>query len=138
MNADGFYALARRLATAWSEQNTEAAVDCFTPDAIYMEPPDIQIYQGHEQLRPYFAALGAGTYMRFDYLWFDEERQVGAGEYAFGVTGKPNADHGVVVMEIRNERIAVWREYQRRGPADLDDFLAIEGKEWEWHIGNYP
>jgi ketosteroid isomerase-like protein len=138
MNTSDYVALMNRLAAAWSTQDTDAGLDCFTEDAVYMEPPDIQIYLGREQLRPYFAALKPGTYLRFHHLWFDEATQTGAGEYSFGGEGKPLADHGVMVVEIRQGKIAFWREYQRKGPAPFDQFLAVEGKAWQWHIGNYP
>jgi hypothetical protein len=26
----------------------------------------------------------------------------------------------------------------RKGPADFAEFLAVGGKQWRWHIGNYP
>lgn len=133
-----FIALMERLAHAWSEQHLEQALSCFTEDAVYMEPPDIQFYEGQAQLRPYFAALKPGTYMRFQNLWFDEARQAGAGEYSFGRAGRPTADHGVVVVEVRNGRIAFWREYQRKGPSAFKDFVGRKGKKWQWHIGNYP
>jgi ketosteroid isomerase-like protein len=138
MKQDDFNELMQRLAEAWSAHDTEAALACFAFDAIYMEPPDIQLYQGHEQLRPYFGALAEGTIMVFHNLWFDEQSQVGAGEYSFGLKGSENADHGVVVVEIREGRIAIWREYQQKGPADFRGFLSTEGKSWRWHIGNYP
>ncbi len=138
LDLEGFRDLMEALADAWSRQDTEAGLACFTPDAVYMEPPDEQIYLGHEQLRPYFAALQPGTFMRFHHLWFDAARQVGAGEYTFGAEGAANADHGVAVVEIRAGRIAHWREYQRKGPAGFDDFVSVEGKDWRWHIGNYP
>ena len=48
------------------------------------------------------------------------------------------ADHGVAVVDVRDERIAFWREYQRKGPVAFADFFAVEGKTWQWHIGNYP
>jgi hypothetical protein len=110
----------------------------FAADAVYMEPPDVQLFIGHEQLRPCFAALEPGTFMRFHNVWFDAERQVGAGEYSFGTEGKPMADHGVAVMELRAGRIAFWREYQRKGPRPFDRFLAQTGKSWRWSIKNYP
>lgn len=128
----------QQLARAWSEQNTHMALDCFTEDAVYIEPPDIQFYQGHEQLRPYFAALQPGTSMQFHHLWFDEQNQTGAGEYSFGMQDQATADHGVVVVELRDGRIAFWREYQRQGPPAFKDFTATDGKSWRWHSGNYP
>ena len=62
--------LLERLATAWSKQDTELALSCFTEDAVYMEPPDIQL--------------------------------------------------------------------QRKGPTVFCEFVARDGKTWQWHIGNYP
>lgn len=138
LNSQAFYALMEQLARAWSQQDTDSALACFSQDAVYMEPPDIQIYQGQEQLRPYFAALSPGTFMRFHNLWFDEAKQVGAGEYSFGSAGKATADHGIVVVELRDGKIAFWREYQRKGPSVFRDFIGTEGKTWQWHIGNYP
>jgi ketosteroid isomerase-like protein len=133
-----FQALMHQLAHAWSIQDTESALACFTPDAVYMEPPDIQLYQGHGQLRAYFAALTPGTYMRFHNLWFDPIKQIGIGEFSFGIAGKPTADHGIVVIELRNARITHWREYQRKGPASFEEFTGTSNKTWQWHIGNYP
>jgi ketosteroid isomerase-like protein len=138
VNTQEFRVRMEQLAAAWSHQDTEAALSCFTPDAVYTEPPDIQFYTGHEQLRPYFAALTPGTFMQFHQLWFDEATQRGAGEYSFGVTGKPTADHGIVVVALRDGLIARWREYQRKGPAAFEEFIGITNKTWQWHSGNYP
>lgn len=138
LNTREFQTLMGQLARAWSQQDTEAALACFTQDAVYIEPPDIQFYTGQEQLRPYFAALKPGTFMRFHNLWFNEPDQVGAGEYSFGVSGHATADHGIIVVELRDRKIASWREYQRQGPSGFQDFIATTGKTWQWHIGNYP
>lgn len=138
LNTQEFQALMEQLARAWSQQDTESALACFTPEAAYIEPPDIQFYKGQEQLRPYFAALKSGTFMYFHNLWFDELNQRGAGEYSFGMTGKTTADHGVAVVELRDGQIAFWREYQRKGPSVFQDFIALTDKTWQWHIGNYP
>ena len=138
LNAQGFFALMEQLAEAWSRQDTDSALACFSPEAVYIEPPDIQFFRGHEQLRPYFGALKPGIFMRLHNLWFDETRQMGAGEYSFGSAGKATANHGVVVVELRDGRIAFWREYQRTGPPTFQDFIGTEGKTWQWHIGNYP
>ena len=138
MNQGEFRELMERLARGWSTQDTDLALSCFTPDAVYMEPPDLQLFVGHDQLRPYFAALTPGTYMRFRVLAFDEDAQVGAGEYAFGSEEEDTADHGVAVVELENGRIRFWREYQRKGPPAVEEFLRVDGKRWQWHIGNYP
>ena len=138
MTAAEFRELLERLAHAWTTQDTELGLECFAENASYTEPPDLQLYVGHEQLRPYFAALTPGTLMQFHTVAFDEQAQRGFGEYSFGHERSERADHGVAVVEIAEGRIAVWREYQRKGPAASPEFTAIEGKSWEWHIGNYP
>lgn len=125
MTTPEFRNLLQELARAWNEQNTEAGLACFTEDADYREPPDLQSVQGHAELRPYFDALEPGTYMRFHHIWFDEASQTGVGEYTFGHTGQPGALHGVCVVTLRAGRIAVWREYQRRGPADFGVFIGV-------------
>jgi len=130
--------LMEEVARAWSQQDTESALRCFAGDAVYFEPPDIQFYKGQDQLRAYFAALTPDTFMVFHNLWFDESKQVGAGEFSFGVKAKSTADHGVVIAEIRDGKIASWREYQRKGPSPFEEFVRLDGKRWQWHIGNYP
>jgi len=42
-----FETLLHTLAEAWNTGNTVKAVACFTADAVYLEPPDKQIYKGH-------------------------------------------------------------------------------------------
>jgi ketosteroid isomerase-like protein len=133
-----FRQLVQRLAAAWEQQDTETAVGCFTSDADYLEPPDVQLFRGSDELRAYFGALTPGTTMTLRHVWFDEPRQVGAAEYSFGGAGQPTAVHGVAVLEIRDGLISRWREYQQRGPAGFDEFLSSEGKEWQWSIRNYP
>jgi hypothetical protein len=138
INDQGFVALMERLARAWSAQDTDSAVACFTFNAVYMQPPDIQFYSGHAELRAYFAALRPGTYLQYHNLWFDETRQVGCVEFSFGVEGRPRADHGLIIVELRDALISHWREYVQKGPADFSEFIASDGKTWQWHIGNYP
>jgi hypothetical protein len=133
-----FRELLERLARAWSTQDTELGLACFTVDAVYTEPPDIQLYVGHDQLRPYFAALTPGTRMRFHTIAFDESAQRGTGEFTFGDEDGATANHGVAIVDVDGDRIRAWREYQRKGPASFDEFVAVDGKTWQWHIGNYP
>lgn len=139
IDAAAFRRLVERVATGWETGDVEGALAAFAPDAVYMEPPDIQLYVGHDQLRPYFAAVPAGTLMRLAHVSFDEATQTGAAEYTFASEPEDaDADHGVVIIDVRDGRIARWREYQVKGPADWDDFLAVDGKDWTWTIETYP
>jgi hypothetical protein len=133
-----FRTLLEELARAWETQNPAAAVDLFTPDATYLQPPDVQFFVGHSQLRSYFGAVAAGTRMEWHSVWFDSVSQLGAGEFSFGVAERANATHGVAIVQLRDGRIASWHEYLQTGPASRADFLGPEGKDWKWHIGNYP
>jgi hypothetical protein len=113
-------------------------VSCFTEDAVYMQPPDQQLYRGASELRPFFGALKPGTFMTFHHVAFDERTQVGFGEFSFGNVRDKDADHGVAVVELRGGRIASWREYFYSGPPSFDAFVATTGKNWKWTIRNYP
>jgi ketosteroid isomerase-like protein len=128
-----YAALMQQLAVAWSTQDTESGLACFTEDAIYMEPPDLQLFLGHEQLRPYFGALTPGYFMQFHNLWFDEPTQTGTGKYSFGNEERDYSLHGVCVTEIRDGRIAFWREYQRKGPKLFEDFINKNRNDWQNH-----
>jgi hypothetical protein len=133
-----FRELVEQVARGWETGDVEAALASFTHDAVYMEPPDVQLFVGHAQLRRYFAAVTPGTLMTLWHVSFDEPTQIGAVEYTFA-SGRddPAADHGVAILELRAGLIARWREYQTKGPADQRRFVAIDGKNWRWHAGNY-
>ncbi len=130
--------LLNRLSTAWSDCDAAAAADCFTSEAVYMEPPDRQLFTGRDQLTAYFSPLEPGTYLDVQEFWFDKRSQTGAMEFTFGTIGADSADHGVVVLAFRQRKISSWREYLPKGPSAFSEFTSVEGKPWEWHIGNYP
>lgn len=129
-----FVALMNRVAEGWRTNNTDLALSAFTEDAVYMEPPDLHLFRGHTELRRFFDAVNPGSSMVWHRLWFDEESRIGAGEYTFHNRGRTTAAHGVAVVEIRDGKIAVWREYQRRGVIDFQEFLKIDGKQWKWTV----
>jgi len=132
-----FQKLMKNIGEGWSTQNTEKALSSFDEDAIYMEPPNNQYFRGHRQLKPYFDKLTSVHKMEFHNLWFNSKTQSGTGEFTFSY-GTDTSTVGVVVVELGNGKIKFWREYLQIGPTDFKDFLRIENKEWEWHIGNYP
>ncbi|MEO5950882.1 MAG: hypothetical protein ABIQ44_00260, partial [Chloroflexia bacterium] len=108
----------------WADNDTPMSLAHFTEDAVYIEPPDLQRYKGHIELRLFFNDLEVGSMMKWHNLWFDEAAQRGAGEYSFSLGGWENkANHGVAVVEMRDGKIAVWREYQRRGVASFESFV---------------
>lgn len=130
LNSAQFARFMQRLAQTWADNDTPMSLAHFTEDAVYIEPPDLQRYKGHNQLRVFFNELTPGTTVTWHNLWFDEESQRGAGEYSFALGGWENeANHGAAIVEFRDGKIAVWREYQRRGVKEFESFLEGEGSK---------
>jgi hypothetical protein len=123
MDAAGFRSLLETVRRAWVDGDTEAALACFTDDARYTEPPDAQHYQGRQQLWEFFGGDDPPPMsMSWHTVVFDEELQMGAGEYTFTGT---RTYHGVAVIRLRKERISNWREYQHPSDLDWESFTAL-------------
>ena len=77
--------------------------------------------------------------MHFHHLMLDETGRIGAGRVLVRHRSRsaPRTT-GLQIVELEEERIAFWREYQRKGPTPFSEFIERDGKVWQWHIGNYP
>jgi hypothetical protein len=135
---EAFTELIATVAKGWMTQRPELALACFSPEAVYLEPPDIQLFIGHDQLRPYFAAVPAGTEMTIHRVWFDPVTQTGSFEYTFAGPGRQIASHGMTAISLVDGRIQEWCEFQREGPRAWRDFRALAEKNWRWTAENYP
>jgi ketosteroid isomerase-like protein len=117
-----FRKLMQAVADGWNEGNAQKAADCFSEDAVYVEPPDKQLYQGRAELYEFFGG-SAGTDIPMKMIWhhlaFNEEEQVGFGEYSFQMHGRY---HGIVVVKLESGLIKGWREYQVRSELDWEEF----------------
>ncbi len=139
LNATGFHQLLGEVAQGWQQGDVPRALAAFDCGAVYLQPPDQQLYVGHAQLRPYFAAVAQGTRMQWHTVAFDSATQRGLAEFTFDAPGPgARASHGVAVITLRGGRIAQWREYVTTGPAEFDAFIDTAGKAWQWTIRNYP
>ena len=119
-----FRALMTKLADAWNANDAKAAAACFTDDAVYTSPPDARVLRGREALFQFFGGpKGRPRPMKMEWhhLLFDEGQQIGAGEYTFTYQIRT---HGMVIVRLRDGRIANWREYERESPADWPTFTA--------------
>ena len=58
--------------------------------------------------------------MEWHHLVFDEEQQIGAGEYTFTYGIRT---HGMVLIRFRDRKIANWREYEIESPLDWDEMV---------------
>lgn len=123
--ASQFEKLMQTIADGWNEGNAGKAADCFNEDAVYVEPPDKQIHHGRDALYEFFGGEQGPEipmHMTWHHLAFNEEEQVGFGEYTFQMHGKY---HGIVTAKIENGLIKFWREYQYKTELSWDEFTAL-------------
>ena len=122
VSTDQFNQLMQTIVDGWNEGNARKAADCFSEDAIYVEPPDKQLYHGRVELYEFFGGdRGADLPMKmtWHHLAFDEAEQIGFGEYTFEMRGRY---HGIVVVKIEAGLIKHWREYQYRSELSWEEF----------------
>lgn len=121
---DEFERLMQTVAEGWNEGNARKAADCFSEDAIYVEPPDKQLYHGRTELYEFFGGDGGTDLpmkMTWHYLAFNEEDQIGFGEYTFEMNRRY---HGIVVVKIESGLIKGWREYQYQTELNWEEFTS--------------
>ena len=118
-----FADLLHRLADGWNSGNAQQAADCFTEDALYTEPPDKQYYSGRDALYHFFGGANgrAGEMtMVWHHIIFDEEKQIGCGEFTFTYG---DTVHGVTMLKVKDGLISNWREYWYASPLDWETFI---------------
>jgi ketosteroid isomerase-like protein len=118
MNRDDFVRLMEAIAERWIAGDTRRALELFTEDAVYMEPPDEQRYEGREELFEFFGGDDPPPMqLRWHHLVVDGD--VGAAEYTF----RGNRQyHGIAIVHLRDGKISRWREYQVESTLDWEDF----------------
>src|SRR5688572_27409671 len=100
------------LSDGWNEGNARKAADIFADNAVYEEPPKKQFYKGKKQIFEFFGGdkgVDRPMKMKWHNLAFNEDTQVGFGEYTFAMN---NQYHGIVMMQFEKGKIIRWREYQ--------------------------
>jgi hypothetical protein len=118
-----FRAILDTVAAGWNSARADLAAGCFTEQAVYIEPPNRQLYRGRAAIRDFFAASiepARPDRMRWHTVAFDVVRQVGFGEYTY--RGRQNY-HGIAVVQLDGGLIQTWREYQYGSPLSWEDFV---------------
>jgi SnoaL-like domain len=118
-----FKTLMRTVAQGWNENDARRAAECFTEDAKYSAPPNPRIRESRKALYEFFGGpTGRPRAMRMEWhhLLFDEETQIGAGEYTFEYEIRT---HGIVIVRIVNGLIANWREYEHESPLSWKEMV---------------
>ena len=124
ISTDEFDQLMQTIADSWNEGNARKAAHCFSEDAIYVEPPDKQLYRGRTQLYEFFGGDNGTDIpmkMAWHHLAFNEEEQIGFGEYTFEMHGRY---HGIVVVKIESGMVKHWREYQYQTELNWEEFTS--------------
>jgi len=122
MTESEFERLMQTIADGWNEGNARKAADCFSEDAIYIEPPEKQLYRGRGELYEFFGGdQGTDILMKmtWHHLVFNLQEQIGFGEYTFEMHGRY---HGIVVTKIESGLVKHWREYQYKTELDWGEF----------------
>ena len=116
-----FRELLETVAAGWNQGDARRAADCFAEDAVYLEPPDRQLYRGRQELYEFFGGdAPPPMQMRWHNVVFDEDAEVGVGEYTF--RGRSQL-HGIVIVKVRDGKISRWREYQSASDLDWKEFV---------------
>ena len=118
-----FEELMEELAAAWNSNDARRAVACFTEDAVYLDPPDKLLFRGQDELFEFFGGdegRPKAMTMVWHHLVYDAETAIGMGEFTFAYG---TAAHGVVVVKIRDGRIANWREYWYESELSWHEFV---------------
>lgn len=113
----------KQLADAWNKGDARAAADLFAEDALYSSASNSRMHEGRQELFEWFGGVhGRPKPMRMEWhhLVFDEEQQIGAGEYTFTYGIRT---HGMVLIRFRGRKIANWREYEVESPLDWDEMV---------------
>ena len=125
MTETEFEQLMQTIADGWNEGNARKAAGCFGEHAIYIEPPEKQLYHGRDELYEFFGG-DRGTdipmKMTWHHLAFNEQKQIGFGEYTFEMRKRY---HGIVVVKIEASLIKQWREYQYQTGLNWQEFTQL-------------
>jgi SnoaL-like domain len=122
INGKDFAEIITNIAKGWNEGNAAFAAQYFADSAVYEEPPGKQLYKGRKEIFEFFGGddgFDKPMKMEWHNLAFNEEKQLGFGEYTFAMNSQY---HGIVIMKFENGKIVKWREYQYKSNLRWDDF----------------
>jgi hypothetical protein len=125
MDSIEFKKLMNTIAEGWNEGNARKSADCFSEEAVYIEPPDKQVHHGRAALYEFFGGdqgPDVPMHMTWHHLAFNEDEQVGFGEYSFRMHG---SYHGIVTVKVENHFIKFWREYQYKTDLSWEEFSKL-------------
>ena len=119
MTGQEFEAMLQALARGWTKRDYEKVVSFFAEDVRYSDPIRYRLTSRAELLEFFWDDEGFEQSTVWHGAVFDEERQVGVAEYTYEGTHRY---HGTVWIEIRDNLIVSWREYQHTSELEWKEF----------------
>lgn len=119
MTTSDFYELLRTLANSWTNRDYSAVAALFAVDVFYSDSLNYTIRDRDSLLAFFEDDDGEPQSCLFHNLVFDETRQVGVAEYTYEGSF---LYHGTVWIELKDDKIIRWREYQHRTDKDWSEF----------------
>jgi len=119
-----FKSILMSVSNGWKSNDARLAANAFTLDAVYIEPPNQQLYQGRQEIFEFFGGESGRKNpmnMTWHHILFDQQNQIGTAEYTFEYKGR--LSHGIVIIQISEGKIRRWREYQYRSHSQWDVFI---------------
>jgi hypothetical protein len=122
ISTDDFYKIMNAVAEGQSEGNTANAADMFAENAVYSDLLRRQTYKGRVAIKKSFSNSSAKSLkMQWRHLLFNEQDQIGAGE--FTLEGDRRY-HGMVIVKVEKGKISNWREYRYASSQSWDKFTS--------------
>jgi hypothetical protein len=119
MTSSDFDDLLTELAEGWTNREYTSVAACFADDVYYSDPQNYTIRDRSSLLTFFKDDDGEPQSCKFHNHVFDETHQLGVAEYTYEGTFRY---HGTVWIELRNDKIASWREYQHKSNKDWKEF----------------
>jgi hypothetical protein len=119
MNAVDFEEMLRSLANGWTNRDYESVSGHFAADVFYSDSLNYTLTDRGQLLAFFRDDDGKTQSCVFHDQVFDESHQVGSAEYTYEGTFRY---HGTVWIELKDDKIESWREYQHRSDKDWQTF----------------
>lgn len=126
MDKDQFRKLLDSMALAWANCEYKSVADRFQDELFYSDPLSYSIFNKDDLLAFFIDDDGKPQSCIFHNAVFDEEHQLATAEYTYEGT---NRYHGTVWIELKDDKIASWREYQHRSEKSWDEFWKIDERD---------
>ena len=119
MTSSDFDELLTALAKGWTNRDYTLVAACFANDVYYSDPKNYTIRDRTSLLEFFEDDDGNPQSCTFHNRVFDRARQFDVAEYTYEGTFRY---HGTVWIELKDDKISSWREYQHRSEKDWNQF----------------